>query len=359
MQGFEEENAPELDRILRMAVEQERTKLGSHPAPEELALYSERMTTEEQTEEVRAHVALCRSCASTLLELERNFPAWESEASACESFEGLMERIRVENAPAKSDSAAGPQPSRWERLLGGAFFFQPAYALSALLLTLSLALGYLGWSQYQKRQETLALLNGEEQARIKKAEELAEKERQISALTELQNQTEAQLERLRQEASQGNRGPNAVKGYGPTNPITIFPMDRRRNAQLRSGQMTPDQRTGNLPGEAPREEITLDPAIPHFPVAFPNPGPDFTIENKQYRYELIAVREPSGQSIYSVPDLKPDNDGYFSVLLPSWSFPPGEYRFKIFGHDPQRDSSAKTILIAEYVSTFQFKRRRH
>src|SRR5687767_1346800 len=169
MQGVEEEdNSPELDEIMRRILEEGRKKLGPHPAPDELALYSEGMTATGRTEEIRAHAALCRECASALLEIERLFPADEFEASARESFERLRKRMDAENAPPQPSrpqssrpqssrpQSSRPQSSRWMAMLGGVFSFQPAYALSALFLALGLALSYLGWTLYREQQKLRA-----------------------------------------------------------------------------------------------------------------------------------------------------------------------------------------------------------
>jgi hypothetical protein len=346
-----EAEIPELRSYFRMKGERERAVLGEeHPDLDMLATYHFRKLSAAEAEQIRDHLAVCKSCVSSLLEFAEFCSPIEPEPAPAspKGVEPIWTRRGNEETVRTTERT---QASLWRRLVGG-FGFQPASAMAAVLLAVSLPLGYWGWSLSREKQALVAQLSAEERQRAEQAEAgaraLAEKEDLIATLRRQQAETESRLEQLSRETSQSRGEREAFRSLEVNLPVVVFPVDRMR-AVSRSGE----PRFKSLPENVQRNEFSVNPSIAHFDVLIPNPLPDFSSEKKDFNYELVIVRESSGERIWASQGLTTDDEGYFSALLPSRLFPSGRYRFTIYKNEP-----GKKILITEIVSTIQSKRQR-
>lgn len=354
----EEEGIPGLSRILQARADREKAMMGElHPDQDRLALYHAQRLAEAEADQIRDHLTICRSCVSFLLEFAEFSAPQESEpeSSTRAKFDLMWARLGSKEKTGKTAGAKEPpRTSLRERLIGRGFKLYLAYAMAAVLLAVSLALGYWIWSLSREKQSLVAQLSDEERAQTQRAgageRALAEKENEIKAMQQQRAETERRLEQLSQEADQAHRELNALKALGPNLPVIVFPMDRKR-AVNRSDAQQPRSTSNSEVQNDLQNEFSIDSSIARFDVLIPNPLPDFSIEKKDFRYDLVVVRESSGQKIWSTEGLTPDKDGYFSALLPSRLFPSGKYRFTIYGND-----AGKRVLITEIVSSIQFKR---
>ena len=130
-----------------------RQRLDQHPSPDTLIAYEAAELPEPEASGVRAHLAVCRDCARTVLDLS-SFPDIEpapgvEPLSAQEEeshWRRVLERIAHEESAESSGEASGEEPGS-----RGGHGRRPLQLLAAVLAVASLALGL--WVVRLERQE--------------------------------------------------------------------------------------------------------------------------------------------------------------------------------------------------------------
>ncbi len=280
-----EDEITKLKPLLRALAEGSQAQAGDHLTAEQLDAYHFKELSGDEAERIQDHLALCRECASLLLDLAE-FCAPDQEVRA---ILPLQAESRAAEAERQSSFQPEPQsaPSFFRRLRELFISLRFVYASAALSLALILLLAV--WLRSLKEENRGLIARNAEAAR--KIEETQMQRDQARALSE---QLEAQVDEL-------------------TRPQLNVPIIDLPLGSVRSQ------------GDSNMADVELSESDNYFALILPPPDQNYP----DYDIEILRQR---GESVINERGLQPDKvAGVFKIMLPRALFPPGVYRFNVYG----------------------------
>ena len=193
----------------------EEAPAGAHLAPEKLVDYHFGKLPSDEAARTQDHLAMCRECASLLLDLAAFCVPEGDVASQPAPTEGEAAWAALQAQLQTAPQAARPLQSSWkpslfQRLGGFIFPLRPAYALAALSLAISLSLVLWVMSLNRENQNLIARLNQQPSTRdqnepvaqqppAESTKEVEEAQQQRDDARARAAQLEAQLAELRRK----------------------------------------------------------------------------------------------------------------------------------------------------------------
>lgn len=104
---------------LRTHFRKERHAMDRHPLPEQISAYHERRLSPEETEEMRAHLAVCPDCTAELLDLADLLEGGEGDAApevSSQELEAAWQRQKAHFAPIparREERGGSPRRRPW------------------------------------------------------------------------------------------------------------------------------------------------------------------------------------------------------------------------------------------------------
>ncbi len=288
----------------RSPAEEAQSQTSAHLTPNQLVAYHFRQLSEDEAEQIQIHLVKCRECASLLLDLADFCAPGEDPASQLSptEFEAAWAelRARLPLSPQPPRSLPSSEPSFYQRLRRLMFSFRPAYALATLSLVLSLALAAWVVSLNWEKQGLIAQLNQGQDGREALTKQIEETQRQGDEARKRVEQMKGELDKTRRERDELLKPQLNV-------PVVDLPRGETR-----------------APGD-PRPVIKPDAKGAFFTLLIPDPP------EPHYPEYAIEILDQSRATVVNEKGLIRDPEGGFAILLPRHLFPPGEYRFNVYG----------------------------
>jgi len=305
----------DIKKMLRTLAEENMDDSGPHPSDERLfSYYSKALPAEEMTL-IEDHLVVCHECAAEVLELaEFCAPVEESSKFSPDESENEWARFmaRVEQSSGEAQATVRFQPSWSERFMAWFVPQRIAYALGALLLTVSLFLVFI----YRENRTLVARLEQQnppgptaEEVALQREVEQARKERDDERVRSEQleikaAELEAQIDAVRNSNRDSRNDPPLVRAIGQVVPVSVLSGTRRGGDEFESVDVKPDN--------------------PLFTLHVFVPGGK---TNRKYSFE---IKDLSDKKILTRDNLGIGPAGGLTIIVRSDSLPSGQYRLSVY-----------------------------
>src|SRR5262245_17925983 len=270
--------------------------------------------SQTERERVADHLTACSDCAEEY-RLARSLKPWAGQVAASTSADAAVAQHQTE-MPGRA-----PQTG-WRQLLSAPFraVYFPA-AVAAVLLIVSVMLGFWIASLRRENARLVADLNGQRATRDQTAETEAEARRRLEDTTRRAEQDKQQIAELRQTLDELSR---------PQLNVPIIDLDPRDSTR---GQSTPSVPTVDVPAGAHLFTLILHVAG----------------QPSHESYEL-EVSDQRGDTVWRGSGLQRSPYDTFTVTLPRRLISVGQYRIRLYGIRAGRQER-----VADYAVRVQYR----
>lgn len=306
----------DIKKMLRTLAEESMDNSGPHPADERLfSYYSKALPAEEMTL-IQNHLAACHQCAAEVRELAAFCAPLDesSKLSPAESENAWARfRARVEESSSKTPvKVRASQPSWSDWFTAWLIPQHIAYALGALLLTVSLFLVFI----YRENRTLVARLEQQkppgptaEEVALQREVEQARKERDDERVRSEQleikaAELEAQIDAARNSNRESRNDPPLVRAIGQVVPVSVMSGTRRGGDEL--------------------ESLDVKPGNPLFTLHVFVPGGK---TNRKYSFE---IKDLNDKKILTRDNLSIGPAGGLTIIVRTDSLPAGQYRLSVY-----------------------------
>lgn len=293
---------------------------------------------QSERERTADHLTTCSDCAKEYQAL-KTVKTWADEAST-DVDSGTIPLVISENG-LHNRTTVTPFPGPQTRPRSLSFYFP--YAIAAAALVLSFILGALLISKSRENNRLLADAKNRQSARTaeeaKTAEALAESRRLLEETNRRVEQESAERRRVEEELARRNAAKPSSVGSEQT-------IDRQRTApdvNMPIIDLSPrDVARGDQNQKAATVELASDTDL--FTLILNLSGDD------SRRGYSLEVSDTNNKTIWVSRELRKSAYNNFTVAMRRRSFPPGEYRLKIYGlRDGRRE------LVEEYAIRLTYR----
>jgi hypothetical protein len=293
-----EEEITELKILLQEMAEDARSQTNACLTPEQLVAYHFKKLPNDEAGRAQSHLALCRECASLLIDIAEFSVPKEDEPSQSPhpEFEAAWAELRAMLPPSLQtpSSLQSSEPGFFQRLRQLMFSLRPAHALAAISLVVGLSLAVWVVSLNREKRELIAQMSRGQGGRDALAEEVEIMRRQGDEARSRVEQLKAQVDKLKRpqlNVQIKDLPPGGTRAEGDPRLVDI--------------ELLPGEKRFDLILQSPEQDY-----------------PDYAIE----------ILDRSGAPVANEEGLIPNKKaGVFTISFPRESLPPGEYRFNVYG----------------------------